>query len=391
MARELSRKVEELRPSATEEVDNEVKRLRREGVDDLLSLAVGEPCFDTPDAIKRAACHALMTGKTKYEPTAGDFTLREAICDKLKRENGIVARSEDIVVTAGAKFSIYLAFQAILSPGDRVILFDPAWVSYGPAAELAGAKVTWVPTREEDGYQPDLDALRAAMDASVKIVVLNSPNNPTGAVYPEATIREITEIADRHGAFVLSDEIYEHLIYGGKHYSPGRDFSNVITINGFSKAYAMTGWRLGYAAAPPAIVEGMLKVYQHSTSCVTSFAQAGAIEALTGDGSCEAVARMVKGYRERREAMLEALRRSEFLTLDAEPAGAFYAFPRYRSALRSLEIAKRLLQECHVATVPGKAFGPSGEGHLRLAYAAKLDSIVDAFERMERFFAKGLN
>jgi len=389
MARELSRKVSRLQASATEEVDNEVKRLRREGVDDLLSLAVGEPCFDTPDPIKRAAWEALNAGKTKYEPTAGDYALREAICGKLQQENGIDADPSNVVVTAGAKFSIYLAFQAILSPGERVILFDPAWVSYGPAAELAGASVTWVPTAEGEGFQPDLEALRAAMDSTVRIVVVNSPNNPTGAVYPEGTIREIVEIADEHGAFVLSDEIYEHLIYEGGHYSPRRDYANVITVNGFSKAYAMTGWRLGYAVAPPAVVEGMLKVYQHSTSCVTSFAQAGAVVALTDPACRRAVAGMIDGYRERRRAMTEAIRRSKHLSLATVPRGAFYTFPRYSGASSSLEVAKALLQECHVATVPGEAFGSSGDGHLRLAYATDVGSIDEAFARMERFFTDG--
>ena len=291
----LSEKVLALAPSATEEVDNEVKRLLREGVTDVLSLAVGEPCYDTPLSIKQAACSALIAGKTKYEPTAGDFALREAICAKLQEENAIRAAVEDVIVTAGAKFSIFLAFQAILSPGDRVMLFDPAWVSYGPAAELAGASVVWVPTREEEGFQPDLDAVRASLDSSVKIIVINSPNNPSGAVYPEETIRAIVEMAKENGSYVLSDEIYEHLLYTGTHYSPGADYDNIITINGFSKAFAMTGWRLGYAVAPPPVRNGMLKVYQHSTSCVTSFAQAGAIEALSGAESPGEVARMVDG------------------------------------------------------------------------------------------------
>ena len=384
----LSEKVRALAPSATEEVDNEVKRLLREGATDVLSLAVGEPCFDTPTSIKGAACSALTAGKTKYEPTAGDFVLREAICAKLQKENSIRAAVEDVIVTAGAKFSIFLAFQAILSPGDRVMLFDPAWVTYGPSAELAGASVVWVPTHEEGGFQPDLEAVRASLDPSVKIVVINSPNNPTGAVYPEQTIREIVEMACDNNSYVLADEIYEHLLYDGAHHSPGAEYENVITVNGFSKAFAMTGWRLGYAVAPPRVRDGMLKVYQHSTSCVTSFAQAGAIEALTGPESPGEVARMVEGYRERRRLLLDGIDRSAFLELDAPPAGAFYAFPRYRSPLSSMEVAKGLLTQTHVATVPGDAFGASGAGHLRLAYAADTAVIREALERIEAFFSK---
>jgi len=384
----LSQKIEALEPSATEEVDNLVKRMKQSGVTDIISLGVGEPCFDTPDNIKEAACVALKQGKTKYEPTAGDYELREAICEKLKRDNGIHVGVDDVIVTAGGKFGIFLAFQAVLSEKDRVMILDPAWVTYEPAARIAGAGIVRVATSEKEGFQPDVEAIERAMDESVKIVVINSPNNPTGAVYEEETIRSIVKIARDNGVLVLSDEIYEYLIYEGEHYSPGSEFDNVITVNGFSKSHAMTGWRLGYVTAPKDVLEGMIKVYQHSTSCVTAFAQAGAIEALRSEESREAAKRMVEGYKERRAIMLDLIQRSDFFELKAEPQGAFYCFPAYRLTKPSVQLARELLEEVHVATVPGRAFGECGEGHLRLSYATEPALITEAFERMEEFFRR---
>ncbi|RKX41999.1 MAG: pyridoxal phosphate-dependent aminotransferase [Thermotogae bacterium] len=384
----LSRRTAQLRPSATAEISNVVKRMKRQGISDVVSLDVGEPCFDTPPNIKWAAWEALQAGKTAYEPTAGDYELRDEICQKLKRDNAITVDVDDIIVTPGAKFAIYLAFQAVLEKGDRVMLLDPAWVSYEPIAKIAGADAVRVPTFEADGFQPDLAAVEEAMDDSVKIVVVNSPCNPTGAVYDEVTIRTIVELAKGHETLVLSDEIYEYLIYEGRHYSPASEFDNVITVNGFSKTYAMTGWRLGYVTAPKEILKGMLKIYQHSVTCVTAFAQAGAIEALRSEESQQAVKRMVEGYKERRAVMLELIQQSEFFDLSVEPQGAFYCFPSYRLKKPSVEFAKELLEEVHVATVPGAAFGECGEGHLRLSYATSVENIVEAFERIESYLRK---
>ncbi len=383
----ICEKVAMLPYSATEKVDNLVKSMKQNGVSDIISLGVGEPCFDTPENIKAAAWRALQEGKTKYEPTAGDYTLREAICAKFKRDNGIDVGVNDVMVTVGGKFAIFLAFQSLLSANDKVLLLDPAWVTYEPAARLAGAEVIRLPSSPDDGFQPDIDAIRRAMKDSVKIVVINSPCNPTGTLYPEETIRSICQIAKDHDAFVLSDEIYESLIYEGSHYSPGSEFDTVITVNGFSKSHAMTGWRLGYAAAPRAIIEGMLKVTQHSTSCVTAFAQAGAIEALTSDESRKAVELMVEGYAERRALMIELVEESQYLNLEVSPKGAFYCFPACRRCDKpSLKVAEELLRQAHVATVPGAAFGDCGEHHLRLSYAASKEQITEALKRMETYF-----
>ncbi|MEN6370270.1 MAG: pyridoxal phosphate-dependent aminotransferase [Thermotogota bacterium] len=386
MRQALSTKVASIASSATEEVDNALKTLLREGAKDVISLGVGEPCYDTPENIKRAACEALAAGKTKYELTAGDFALREAICSKLTKENGIVAAVQDVMVTPGAKYAIYLAFQAMLEPGDRVLLLDPAWVSYEPAAQMAGAGVVRVPSSPVEGFQPDLDRVAACLDDSIRVVVVNSPCNPTGAVFPPETVRSIVRMAKDRGAYVLSDEIYERLNYGAERYSPASEFDNVITVNGFSKSYAMTGWRLGYVAAPRGILKGMLKITQHSTSCVTAFAQAGALEALTSAESASAADEMVRGFATRRSLMVERIQASGYLRCAHEPLGAFYCFPSFQSNEPSVDLAKALLEETHVATVPGSAFGSCGEGHLRLSYAASEEDIREAFARMGRFF-----
>ena len=375
-----------LEPSATEAVDATVKQMRRRGIDDIVSLGVGEPAFDTPANIKNAAVKALMDGETKYQPTTGTVALREAIRRKLARENGIAADIDRIVVTAGGKFAIYLAFTAMLQQGDTVVLLDPAWVSYAAAAQMNGARVIRVPSSAGNGFAPDMDRLEAAMDATVKIVVVNSPCNPSGAVFSADTLRGLARMAARYGAVLLSDEVYEYQIYGRTHYSPASEFDNVITVNAFSKSYAMTGWRLGYCVAPAEIVDGMAKIYTHSTSSVTSFAQWGALEALEGDSSAAEVSKMQQTYAQNRALMIQLIDQSAYLDLDCEPEGAFYCFPSYRVEMGSVGLATRLLEESHVATVPGLAFGACAEGHLRLSYATDGKSIEDAMGRMEMFF-----
>lgn len=382
----LSKVIEQLEPSATEEVDNAVKRMKQSGVDDIVSLGVGEPCFDTPDNIKKAACDALWAGETKYQPTAGSYELREEICKKFERENGIKVGVDDIIVTAGGKFSIYLAFQAVLEKGDQIMLLDPAWVTYEPAAKMAGADVIRVPTDSTRGFQPDLAAIRKAMNPAVKILVVNSPCNPTGALFEKSAVKELAKITRENRALLLSDEVYEYQVYDGELYSPASEFDNVITVNAFSKSHAMTGWRLGYMSGPKEVLEGMIKIYQHSTSCVTAFAQNGALEALKSEASWQAAKEMTQGYRERRAVMIRLIDESEFFELKTPPQGAFYCFPSYHLDMPSVELAKALLEEVHVATVPGVAFGACGEGYLRLSYATDIHLISNAFERMNTFF-----
>ena len=241
----LADAIVQVKASATEALDGKVKGMRRQGVNDIISLGVGEPCFDTPENIKKAAIKALMDGETKYQPTAGVLPLREAICSKLERENRIRTDPGSVVVTAGGKFSIYLAFTAMLQKGDKVVLLDPAWVSYEAAAQINGATAIRVPSSAAEGFLPDLDRIESIMDNSVKIIVANSPCNPSGAVFSKEVLSQLASIADKYGAVLLSDEVYEYQIYGQTHYSPASEFENIITINAFSKSYAMTGWRLG--------------------------------------------------------------------------------------------------------------------------------------------------
>ncbi|MCK4637053.1 MAG: pyridoxal phosphate-dependent aminotransferase [Methanomicrobia archaeon] len=377
----LCQKVRNLRPSATEEIDAEVKMLKRQGID-IISLGAGEPDFDTPKNIRDAATRALNSGKTHYEPTKGDFELRKAIARKLKNDNHIDADPEDIVVTVGAKFGIYLAAQAILEKGDNVVLLDPAWVSYESIAELSEAQVTRIATEEEEGFVPDLDVITEHMDKSTKMIVVNSPCNPTGAVYPPKILKGIVEIAEDNGSYVFTDEIYEKLLYEGEFYSPGSEYENIITVNGFSKSHAMTGWRLGYVHAPKDIIEGMVKIYQHSASCVTAFAQMGALEALVSEESERFVQKMVKEYRKRRNFIMKLIEKSDIFECK-KPKGAFYVFPSYDLKMKSIEFAKKLLREAHVATVPGFAFGECGEYHLRMAYTAPNEKIEEAFIKIE--------
>ncbi len=387
MSYSLATNIATLKPSSTEQVDNTIKRMEREGIHDIISLGVGEPCFDTPTNIIKAAQFALKSGNTHYQPTAGDYELREAISIIFKRDNGIHASMDDIIVTPGAKFAIYLALQAMLQPGDSVLILDPAWVSHDAIPHIMGANVIHVSSSEVDGFHPDLAAIRRAMLPSVKLIIINSPCNPTGAVFNKESIRKIVELAKDFGALVLSDEIYGSLIFEGKHFSPASEYNNVITVNGFSKTYAMTGWRLGYVTGPEEILEGMIKIYQHSASCVTSFAQAGAIEALQSPESEKAVRWMVSEYAHRRALMMGLIERSGFFSCP-KAQGAFYCFPSYRSQIPSVDLSRQLLKETHVATLPGVAFGACGEYHLRLSYATTEEKLLEAFSRIGDYTKK---
>lgn len=382
----LSSRTKQLEPSATAEISNLVSNKQRKGID-IIQLAEGEPDFDTPSNIKRAAYEALEEGKTKYQPTKGDYELRKAIQDKLKETNSINTDPGHIMVTPGAKFGIYLAFQALLDKGDSIMLLEPSWVTFAPAATLAGASVIKIRLDRNNGFRPDLEKIEEKMDNSVKLIVLNSPCNPTGTVYEMSTIKRIAQLVENNNAFVLSDELYEDLIFEGSHYSPGSEFDNVITISGFSKSFAMTGWRLGYTVAPKKIIDGMEKIYQHSTTCVNSFSQAGALEALVSDESQEVLREMFNKYKSRRSLIMSLIDDSTLFTCD-KPQGTFYCFPEYDADISSLDLAKELLEQVNVATVPGAAFGKGGEGHLRLCYATSEEDISEAFERIEDFSPK---
>ncbi|MBS1263918.1 MAG: Aromatic-amino-acid aminotransferase 2 [Methanonatronarchaeales archaeon] len=377
----LSDRIQRLNPSATLELANKARRLRRDG-GDVVALSVGEPDFPTPGFIRDAAADALDRGETGYTDTAGLWELREAIAEKLGRDNSIRTAPENVLVTPGAKFGIFLAFQTLMNEGETVVLFDPAWVSFEAMAEITGAEVRRCPLDSE--MLPDEETFKEAVEGA-SLVVLNSPCNPTGAVYPERLTRSLVETAVDAGAIVLSDEVYEKIIYDGRHFSPASEFDEVVTINGFSKAYSMTGWRLGYVHADPKIVERMSRLQSHSATCANSFAQHGALAALvSGERGEAAISEMVRSFRKRRDYLVDALNGVQGMRC-VEPKGAFYAFPSFDLEMGSFELSNRLLER-GVAATPGAAFGPGGEGHLRLSYAVSEDRLGTAVDRISSAF-----
>lgn len=378
----ISSRVRHIPESATMKIADIAAKLRSEGRD-IISFSLGEPDFETPENIKKAAKTALDRGETHYTQGSGIPELREAIAEKLKNENNLDVSPANVLVTPGAKQAIFEAICTLIDEGDEVLLLDPAWVSYGAIVRFAGGKPVMVPVSEQEGYVP-VD-LQSHMTRNTKLLILNSPCNPTGAVYGKHVIKTAAETAEDQGVFVLSDEVYEKIIYGAKHHSVGSLIPDrTITINGFSKAYAMTGWRLGYATAPAPILQGMLKIQQHSVSNATSFAQRAGVEALRGDQG--AVRAMVAEFKKRRDIMIDGLRKMGIEC--ALPRGAFYAFAKVSQFGNSVEVTEKLLQDALVAVTPGSAFGPNGEGYVRLSYATSRQNIEDGINRIEASLAQ---
>jgi len=378
----ISSRVRHIPESATMKIADIAAKLRSEG-QDIISFSLGEPDFETPENIKRAAKTALDRGETHYTQGSGIPELREAIAEKLKNDNNLDVSPADVLVTTGAKQAIFEAICTLIDDGDEVLLLDPAWVSYSAIVKFAGGKPVMVPVSEQEGCVP-VD-LQSHMTRNTKLLILNSPCNPTGAVYGKNVIKAAAEAAEDHGVFVLSDEVYEKIIYGAKHNSIGSLIPDrTITINGFSKAYAMTGWRLGYATAPAPILQGMLKIQQHSVSNATSFVQRAGVEALRGDQG--AVRAMVVEFKKRRDIMIDELRKMGIEC--APPRGAFYAFAKVSQFGNSVEVTEKLLRDALVAVTPGSAFGPNGEGYVRLSYATSRQNIEDGINRIEASLAQ---
>ena len=336
----------------------------------IVPFHIGRPDFDTPAHIKAAAIEALNAGMTAYTSNYGLLELRRAIADGLAADNGVtVDPMRQIIVTVGANEAILLAMLATLNPGDEVLVPDPMWLHYFYCAQLAGARVVSVPLRAEDGWQLDPAEVERRITPRTRMVVLNSPHNPTGAVYPRATFEAIAEIVERHDLLLLSDEIYQKLRYDGvEHVSPAampQIAERTITVDGFSKTYAMTGWRLGYVVASPQLIDSMIRVHQYTTVCATSFAQAGAVAALRGPQ--ESVHAMVAEFAHRREMVVAAFADQPGMLV--APQGAFYAFPKVPAGQTADGWARHLLQTHGVAIVPGDAFGEYGSGYVRLSYA----------------------
>ncbi|GIV15285.1 MAG: aminotransferase [Armatimonadota bacterium] len=358
-------------------------------LEDCISLGVGEPDFVTPWHIREAAIWAIEKGFTTYTSNYGLFTLRQRIAAYLKARYGADYSPEnEILVTVGVSEGLDIAMRALLNPGDEVIFFEPSYVSYAPCVLFAGGKPVAVPTDYRLGFQPDIDRLREAITPRTKAILLCYPNNPTGAVAPRATLEEIVRIAVENDLYLISDEIYDRLIYDAEHTCvaslPGAA-ERTILLGGFSKSYAMTGWRIGYACAPAPIIEMMMKVHQYTMLCAPIAAQKAAEEALE-HGEPE-VERMRREYDRRRRLIVKRL--NEIGLECVPPQGAFYVFPSIRcTGLHSEAFTEQLLWEERVAVVPGNVFGNSGEGHVRLSYATSLPKIEEALHRIERFVNK---
>jgi aspartate aminotransferase len=381
-----------LKPSPTLGITAKANEMKAAGID-VVSFAAGEPDFNTPSAVIDEAITALRAGFTKYTPSAGTPDLKKAIVAKLERDNGLKYRADQIVVSCGAKHSVFNTMQVLLDPGDEVILIAPYWMTYAEQVMLAGGVPRVVHTTLEAGFVPTYDQLREAVSPRTKAILVNSPCNPTGAVFPHQTLKEIAALALRHGLWIVSDEIYEKLVYGGvRHESMAGLGANVqeqtITINGCSKTYAMTGWRIGFAAAPGPVAKAMSNFQDQVTSNPTSFAQKGAIVAFGLPP--EDVEAMRKEFEARRDLVVSLLRQIPGLRVP-EPRGAFYVLPDASAYLTGemktdVDLADYLLREANVATIPGSVF--EGAGHLRLSYAASRADIERGVARIAKALAR---
>jgi aminotransferase len=358
---------------------------------DVISLTIGEPDFTTPEPITRAAIASLEAGETHYTANGGMIELRELVASNLEDRYGVAydARTE-LLITVGASEALDASLRALLDPGDEVIHHEPCFVAYGPCVTLAGGVPVALPTSGATDFRVTAAQIEAAVTPRTKAIFLGYPNNPTGAVLDGAELAEIAKVAERHDLIVLSDEIYDRLVYGDHEHIafsalPGmRD--RTILIGGFSKAYAMTGWRIGYVAAPAGLMSGIAKVHQYGIMCAPTAAQFAAMEALRGGEPF--VREMLTEYDRRRRLMTD--RFNEIGLRCFEPRGAFYCFPNVSGAtgLDEATFAERLLAEERVGVVPGTAFGPSGAGHVRVCYATAMEQIVEAMDRIERFVSR---
>ncbi|AGB41331.1 aspartate/tyrosine/aromatic aminotransferase [Halobacteroides halobius DSM 5150] len=377
----ISTKVQEVSPSGIRKFFDLVS-----GVDDVISLGVGEPDFVTPWHIRESAFYSLEQGATMYTSNYGLLELRKEIVNYLAQEHNLSYNpKEEVLVTVGVSEALDLALRTLLSKGDELLLPEPSYVSYEPAARLAEGDVVRVQTSREDEFKLTADNLKEAITPRSKLLVLCYPNNPTGATMDYDDLLEIAEVVKEHDLIVLADEIYSDLTYDGEHTSfaslPGMK-ERTIVFNGFSKAYAMTGWRIGYAVAPKPVIKSMMKIHQYTMLCAPIMGQKAALEALK-NGNQEKK-KMIKAYNQRRRVIVKGL---NDIGLDCfKPHGSFYVFPSIQSTgLSSEEFSERLLQEEGVVVIPGNVFGESGEGFIRCSYAASLDNIYEALNRIDNF------
>jgi len=389
---ELASRISLISVSSTMKVAADADRLRREGAD-VVDFGAGEPDFPTPDNIKRAAIEALHQNFTKYTNTSGTEELKQTICDSHKSEYGTAYSTKECIVTVGGKHAIFNLTQALVEPGDEVVIPVPYWVTYKDVVNYAGGKCVFVDTDENDGFRLDASMIERALTPKTKMIILNSPSNPSGAVFERSQMERVFQIAKDRGVWLMTDECYHRFLYDGEPHSlaalPGAK-ETVLVAGSLSKTYAMTGWRIGFVLGPAPVVAGIGKLQSHSTSNPTSFAQKGALEALRGPQ--ESVGLMLAEYRKRRDYVIGRLRAMQGVTTQV-PQGAFYAYPNVSAAFRngisnSLQFAEKLLAEEFVAVVPGEAFGTAH--HIRISYATSMKELERGLDRLQRFIAKRL-
>ena len=389
----LSPRAQKIKPSPTLAIDSRAKAMKASGID-VINFGVGEPDFDTPDNIKEAACKAIRDGFTKYTAVGGIDPLKDAIIGKFQKDNGIAYTREEILVSCGAKHSLYNIAQALYGPGDEVIIPVPYWVSYPDQVLLNDAKPVFVKTHESDAFMVRPEALESCITKNTKALILNSPSNPTGMLYDKIALEKIAELAVRHNFYIVSDEIYEKLVYDGAEHvsiaSLGEEVkARTIVVNGLSKSHAMTGWRLGYAAGPAAVIKAMTNIQSQSTSNPNSMTQKAAVEALNGPQ--DFIATMRTEFDRRRKFIVSELNSIPGMSC-AMPNGAFYAFPNTakiygakfgdRKINSSTDLALYFLEEAKVALVHGEAFGD--DNYVRISYATSMDAITKGLDRMKR-------
>lgn len=356
------------------------------GVSDLISLGIGEPDYDTPKHIVEAACQALHAGYTHYSPSVGEPFLLKALAEKLKKKNNMDVSPQEIIVTIGGQEALTLSMLAAVNPGDEVLIPDPYFFSYGQCVRFAGGTSVMVPTYEENMFRLLPQDVEKKITPKTKAILVNSPNNPTGGVMTREDLEGLAALAIKHDLIVISDEVYEEFIYTGEHVSIGSlegMKERTFTLNSFSKTYAMTGWRIGYIAAPQAAIEAMTRIHGTYLTNVSAFVQKGAEAALTGPE--EPLNEMIESYGRRRRLIVDGLNSIPGIVCN-DPQGAFYAFPNIKAlGMSSYDLALELIQKAGVLTIPGSVFGKQGEGYLRMSYATAEDKIKEAIDRMKQF------
>jgi aspartate aminotransferase len=385
----VAKRVRQLRPSPTLAVSDRARALRQQGID-VIDLGGGDPDFPTPTHICQAAADAMFRGETHYVASAGIPELRRAIARKLQAENRIPVTPDEIIVTPGGKAALFVSILALVGPGDDVLMFDPGWVSYEPMVLMAGARCLHVPLLPEENYRITREAIEAVLTPQTRLMIVNSPNNPTGRVLTREEADAIVTVAQEHDIVVISDEIYEKIIYDGREHLSLAAFPGMaertLTVNGFSKAYAMTGWRLGYVAGPAPLIRQIMKVHSHSATCATSFAQWGGVAAL--EGPQDVIDAMVAAWDRRRRFVTERLNAIPGFRCPL-PEGAFYAFPDVSgTGLSGQEVAQKLIEEAYVGVTPGDAFGASGSGCIRLSFATADELLERALDRIANVFGR---